>query len=326
MTSRKHSLCLLFAAGSLLLPPALLSAAKTDKDAPAAKETPSEDTYGPASRIEIALVDISKDEEKLFRGMETGELSQDDFERRATALSYRYDELVSRAPNDINLMILYGKFLRRVGQNRQANIFFSHVDRLSPNLAVVKQQLGNYLAEEGNYPEALTYYLKAIELEPNEAVYHYGLGELLATFHDKFVADGAFTEEKIDEEALSAFAKAVELAPDNKDFAFRHAEAYYDLKTPRWEEALALWEGIAGRTDLTRYERDASRLHRARINCELGRNKAALELVRDEVTPVLMATRARLLKRINSMTSVKEDKANAEALAPSPAENAAPGK
>lgn len=316
MTFRKPTLCILLAAGFATIPHSAILAAETGKDATTPETQEAE--YGPASRIEIALLDISKDEEKLFQGMETGELSQEDFERRATGLSYRYDELIARAPNDINLLILYGKFLRRVGQNRQANLFFSHADHISPNLAVVKQQLGNYLAEEGNYPEALTYYLKAIELEPNEAVYHYGLGELLATFRDKFIADGAFTPEAIDAETITSFAKAVELAPDNKDFAFRYAEAYYDITNPKWEEALALWTNISERTDLTRYERDAARLHKARINCELGHNKAALELVRDEVVPVLMATRARLLKRINSMTSVKEDKANAEALAPSP--------
>lgn len=320
---KKHSLSLLCVLGyaAFVLAPAAFGAnvaktatTKSEKDGAAAEQ----DSMGPASRIERALLDINADEDKLFHSMETGEVNQEDFERRATALSYRYDELVARVPNNVDVMILYGKFLRRVGQNYQANVLFSHADHLSPNLAVVKQQLGNYLAEQGNYPEALTYYLKAIELEPKEAVYHYGLGELLATFRDKFVADGAFTDEKIDAETLSAFAQAVELAPENKDFAFRHAEAYYDIKTPKWEEALALWTGVSERKDLSKYEKDATRLHMARINCELGRNKVALALVRDDVDPVLGATRTRLLKRINSATTPAEDKANAEVLAPSP--------
>ena len=324
MTMIKSSLPLSFAASLRILAFPAASFAETAKAATeaASEAAPSADAGGAVSSatlIERALLDITDTQGKLFHGIETGELKQEDFERRAIALSYRYDELIARDPNNIDVLILYGKYLRRLGQNKQANVFFMHADRLSPNLAVVKQQVGNYLAEEGNYPEALAYYLKAVELAPNEAVYHYGLGELLATFRDKFVADGAFTDESIDAEILKAFAKAVELAPGDKDFAFRHAEAYYDIHNPKWAEALALWQGILERKDLTSYERDAARLHSARINCELGRSKEALALVRDEVDPVLMATRARLLKRINMMTTPAEDKSNAEIMAPAPA-------
>ncbi|HNX05431.1 MAG TPA: hypothetical protein PKI32_08000, partial [Opitutales bacterium] len=175
---------------------------------------------------------------------------------------------------------------------------------------------GNYMAEEGNYPGALAQYLKACELEPGEAVYHFGMGELLATFRDKFIADGAFSDEGIDAEILSAFAKAAALDPSNKDFAFRHAEAYYDISSPKWSEALAEWTKIASRSDLTRYEKDAARLHLARVNCELGRNAEALALVRDDVVPVLQATRARLLRRISLVNTASEDRANASAVLP----------
>ena len=273
-----------------------------------------------------SLFNIARDESKLFSSMENGSLSQEDFERRAIELSFRYDELITRDPHNVETLILYGKFLRRIGKNDQAHAMFIHADHLSPNIAVLKQQIGNYLAEQGNYPEALAYYLKAVELEPKEAVYHYGLGELMATFRDKFVTDGAFTDDSIDGEILKSFAKAEELDPKNKDFAFRHAEAYYDLKTPKWDDALALWTKLSKRADLSRYERDAIRLHMSRINCELGNNKEALVLVHDDVVPLLQATRARLLKRLNSLTTIKEDKANAEVTAPAPAKDAATEK
>lgn len=325
-TSLSLCIALLFAAWTPAIVLAETAPAAASKADAGQKSDAKSDAVDAPTRIERTLLDITETESQLFHSMETGELKQEDFERRAIALSYRYDELISRDPNNVEVLILYGKYLRRLGQNRQANVFFAHADRLSPNLAVVKQQLGNYLAEEGNYPEALTYYMKAVELEPNEAVYHYGIGELLATFRDKFVADGAFTEDAIDTQTLAAFAKAVELAPGDKDFAFRHAEAYYDIRTPRWEAALALWNGISERKDLTTYERDAARLHRARINCELGRSKDALALVRDEVDPVLMATRTRLLKRINSMTTPAEDKSNAAIMAPTPVPAGVPEK
>jgi tetratricopeptide (TPR) repeat protein len=278
--------------------------------------TPAQGSEDSATLLERKLLAVAQDGDKLFSDMEAGNLTQEDFERKVLQISYRYDELILRDPHNVNTLVLYGKFLRRVGQNDVANTMFIHADQLSPNLAVVKQQLGNYLAEQGNYAGALVLYLKAVDLDPREAVYHYGLGELLATYREKFVADGAFTGSAIDDQILAAFAKAEELDPTCKDFAFRHGEAYYDLGTPRWAEALAHWTKVAARSDLTKYEKDAARLHLARVNCELGRKAAALALLRDEVSPVLQATRARLLRRVSDANSAAEDRANAEAILP----------
>jgi tetratricopeptide (TPR) repeat protein len=306
----KHFCVLLLSALAALLPARLPAADPAPAPAQAA------DSGDSASLLERKLLTVARDGEKLFSDMEAGSLTQEDFERKVLQISYRYDELILRDPHNVNTLILYGKFLRRVGQNDVANTMFIHADQLSPDLAVVKQQLGNYLAEQGNYAGALVLYLKAVDLAPREAVYHYGLGELLATYRDKFVADGAFTGTAIDDQILAAFAKAQELDPTCKDFAFRHGEAYYDLGTPRWEEALEEWTKVAARSDLSSYEKDAARLHLARVNCELGRKAEALALLRDDVTPVLQATRARLLRRVSAANSAAEDRKNAEAILP----------
>jgi hypothetical protein len=86
--------------------------------------------------------------------------------------------------------------------------------------------------------------------------------------------------------------------PENKDFLFRNGEAYYDLHTPRWDDALTIWTAIGARSDLTPFEKDVVRLHKARVLCELGRDKEALALLHDDVAPFLKATRARLMKRL----------------------------
>ncbi len=39
--------------------------------------------------------------------------------------------------------------------------------------ALVKNQLGNYIAEEGRPLEAVSYFIAATELTPNEPLYHY---------------------------------------------------------------------------------------------------------------------------------------------------------
>lgn len=305
---------------ALILLPLGAFAADTGDSAPSDKEAAATGrTFAPPppSIIEHKLMDITEDEEKVFAEMTSGQLQQEEFERRVVAIAYRYDELVARDPNNVETLILYGKFLRRLGKNTEANGFFVHADHISPNIAVVKQQIGNYLAEEGNYAEALKYYRKAIELEPKEAVYHYGLGELVATFRDKYVANGTFSEKEAEDKLMAEFAKACELDPANKDFAFRRGEAFYDVADPDWNAALALWIEMAERTNLTPYERDAVRLHTARVYCELGRGREARELLLADVVPILGATRARLLKRLSQDNNPDDDKANVEITAPS---------
>ena len=311
-------------AGLLIAVPGALSA-KADADSSATANTPPAETAESGdtpSIIERKLVDVAQDSEKLFSEMGTGNLNQEDFERKILDLSYRYDELIARNPHNINTLILYGKFLRRIGKNDQANVMFVHADQLSPDIAVVKQQLGNYLAEEGNYDEALKYYRKAIDLAPKEAVYHYGMGELLATFRDKFAADGTFSSKDADAQSLAEFKKAAELDPENKDFSFRYGQAFFDVSESDWNVALSFWEKMAERKTLTHTERDAVRLYRARVCCELGRGKEARELLTADVVPILGATRAGLLKRLAMENTVKEDKANAAIMAPSKQEAA----
>jgi tetratricopeptide (TPR) repeat protein len=312
------------ALAGLLLVPCYAFSAEADKAAQAKTDNAATSgaTGDAASIIERKQLDITRDEEKAFGEMERGGLSQDDFERMMLDLSYRYDELISRDPHNINTLIFYGKFLRRIGKNDQANVMFVHADQLSPDIAVVKQQLGNFMAEEGNYPEAFKYYQKAIDLAPKEAVYHYGMGELIATFRDKFIADGEFSEKDADARTLSEFAKASELDPSNKDFAFRMGEAYYDVAVPDWNAVLEVWIAMSKRSDLTSYERDAVRLHTARVFCELGKGREARELLREDVVPILRATRARLLKRLSNENTSAEDKANAEVMAPSKSDGA----
>lgn len=267
---------------------------------------------GGATMTERTLLDIVEQQEKIFADMAAGQLPQDDFERRILNIQSRYDELVIRNPDNVDTLILYGKFLRRIDQNAMANTLFERADGLDPKLAVVKQQLGNYMAETDNHALALAYYMMALDLAPEEAAYHFGIGELLATFRDNFLADGVYTGDMLDRMILTAFAKAADLAPKDKDMAFRHGEAYYDIETPRWQEALGVWDTIGTRDDLTPFEKDVVRLHKARILCELGRNDEALSLLADDVEPFLKATRENLLKRAAAQPTPPPDAAPAE--------------
>ena len=63
-------------------------------------------------------------------------------------------------------------------------------NQLDSDLPLVKNQLGNYLAEEGRPLEAINYYLAATRLEPKEPLYHFQIGTLLSAARDDFLKSG----------------------------------------------------------------------------------------------------------------------------------------
>ncbi len=251
------------------------------------------------SLYERKLQEILANQEALFEEAVDGKVAEDVFVRRAAGIASDYDRLIAENADSVLAYISYGKFLRRVGRREDAHFMFSRANQLDPEIAVVKQQIGNYLAEEGQHAGALAFYMAAIELEPKEAAYHYSLGELYAYFGNKFLKDGIFTAQAIDNQMLAAFRSAAELDPGNLDFALRYGEAFYDLFKPDWKEALAVWEEISTR-ELSELEADAVRLHRSRVLIELGRQDEATDLLSREVMPPLESTRQELLNRLSS--------------------------
>ena len=77
-------------------------------------------------------------------------------------------------------------------ENEQAFLAFLKADELDPEIAVVKQQIGNHLAEEGKAKLPSTFICRPWNLEPETAVYHFALGQLIYTFKDEFIKSGVF--------------------------------------------------------------------------------------------------------------------------------------
>ncbi len=218
-------------------------------------------------------------------------------ENRLANIASQYDSFLTEAPDHLYGHILYGKFLRDVGEYEQANVIFLRANQINPNIAVVKQQIGNYLAETGNYVIALPYFLAAVELEPNAPIYNYQLGELIHRYRDFLIDDGAYDRDGLDQEMLHAFRRAAELDPNNPNYRFRYAEAYFDLQTERWEQALEVWQAVA-RQDLSQREKDVARLQTARVLIKLGRTDAARQQLEAVTNPTLLPARDELLLQL----------------------------
>jgi len=119
------------------------------------------------------------------------------------------------------------------------------------------------------------------------------LGTLLVEARDEFLKNGQWTRANLDNAVLEAFRKASELAPDRFEFAYRHAESYYDLERPDWGAALKLWSALEEKAP-SDIERQTMRLHAANILIKTGRAGHARILLETVTEPGLQGQKDRL--------------------------------
>ena len=208
-----------------------------------------------------------------------------------------YESIIHESPDFAPAFVAYGLLLGKVGERKHAADVFLKANELDPNIAVVKNQLGNYCAEEGQFQDAMEYYLAAISLEPNEPLYHYQLGTLLHEYRDQFVQAGRFNTETVDRESAAAFRKATELAPTSIPYAYRFAESYYDLDTPDWPAALAAWQKLRERVS-PGVEQQTIDLHIANVLIKQEKFDDARVILIGVTDPTLKENRETLVARL----------------------------
>ena len=205
-----------------------------------------------------------------------------------------YDVLIQKSPDFAAAHVAYGLLLGRVGMNREAAAMLLKANKLDLAIPLVKNEMARLLAEDGKPADALPWLTAAIELEPKEPLYHYHLGKLLTEGRDDLIATGQFTRAKLDTAMLEAFLRATELAPDTYAYAYRAAEAYYDLETPQWDEALKHWSALEERSK-PGIEQQTIRLHAANVLFKLSRPDHARALLITVTDPVLQKQKQTLL-------------------------------
>lgn len=204
-----------------------------------------------------------------------------------------YDILIQKSPDFAPAYVAYGMLLGQVGMTREAVGILLKANQLDKEIPVVKNEIGRFLAEDGKLVEALPWIMAALDLEPSQPLYHYHLGKLLTEGRDDFIKTGQFTRASLDKAMLQAFARAAELAPANFGYAYRHAEAYYDLETPQWDDALALWRKLDAGVE-TPLEHQTLRLHQANVLLKQGKSAEARALV-DTVTEMTLTKQKQTL-------------------------------
>jgi len=175
-----------------------------------------------------------------------------------------YDVLLRKNPKFVPAYVAYGLLLGKIDNRKESIVLLLKANALDKELPVVKNQLGNYLAEEGKPIEAMNYFLAAIQLDPKEPLYHYQLGTLIVEARDDFLKTGQWTRAQLDRTMQEAFQQATLCAPDDWRYAYRYGLSFYDLEIAEWETALLFWKDFEKRLK-PGVEQQTCRLHQAKV-------------------------------------------------------------
>ncbi len=277
----------------LALLAALSVAGARAETAPAAPQ-PAQETMA-----EHRLKDIVVRQKVLFAdAAEQGkELDGAQFKSQVDQMVREYESLLHDNPEFAAGYASYGYMLWKVGVRKKAVEILLKANQLDPNIPLVKNELGNYLAEEGKPVEALNYFLSAIDLEPGEPLYHYQLGTLLYEARDTFLRTGEWSRAALDHSMHEAFRKASELAPDRFEFTYRYGESFYDMEEPDWPAALRVWESLEAKAQ-SEVERETMRLHQANVLLSMGKRDRALKVLDTVKDPACAVQKQKLIAKL----------------------------
>ena len=224
--------------------------------------------------------------------------------RKAQSVVTAYESHLVENPNDVNGLILFGKFLKKVGQNQRAIDYFLKADVLEPKLAVIKQQIANYLVESGKALDAFPFFLMATQLNPEVANYHFELGNYIYIFFSELTEEGILKEETAPALLFQSFKAAANIAPENFEYRLRYAQSFFDYPHSEKLKALDQWKSILSNfPDLSKAEKDYIMLCKARVLIELNRKLEAKKLIHSVSSKSLSKSKVSLLNQASSIKS-----------------------
>lgn len=221
--------------------------------------------------------------------------------RRAADIAARYETLLARFPDSVPALFFFAEFLHDGGENERAEKLLFKAEKLDETFAPAQFLLAEILAARGAATEALPRFRRGLSENPDaESVAVYG--EFLCDHRDALLAGKCFpTRAELDENMQRVFFLAAFLSDGNPDYCWRAAESFYDVETPDWNLALAMWESVS-RLPAVRKSPEliaSVALHRARALAELGRIDEANTLLRETVgVPALERSRRQVFEII----------------------------
>ena len=248
---------------------------------------------------ERRLKDVVEHQKVLFTDAVTQGKNMEDsaFKTGVEQLVHEYESLLHDNVDFAPGYASYGYMLWKVGMRNQAVEKLTKANQLDPNIPLVKNELGNYFAEEGKPLEAETYYKAAIGLEPNEPLYYYQLGTLLYEARGEFLHSGEWTRAALDHAMQDAFKHAADLAPDRIEFTYRYAESFGDMSEPDWTAALKAWQALEAKAQ-SDLERQTMRLWQVNVLLNMDNAQEARKVLATVTDPALDVQKQKLVARI----------------------------
>jgi tetratricopeptide (TPR) repeat protein len=277
----------------------------------AAKAFPAPETNQAKERITLSSQILGRIIDKQIRFFEIsgngGNHTNPELTRKAQEIVSDYEVYLGENPKDANALILYGKFLRKVGQEQHAVDYFLEADSVNPKLAVVKQQLANYLIEEGRPVDAFPFLIMTIELAPSQPDYHFHLGNFLFLFEEELVKEKIISKDRARSFMHKSFKQAAKFAPTNFDYQLRYAQSFFDFPDSSKEEALEVWDNLIRKfPDRSSTEKDYFKLCKARVLLELNRKSDALTLLNSVSSSTLDSAKQSLIHQVNRKAEKKK--------------------
>lgn len=211
-------------------------------------------------------------------------------------------------PDDFEAHVLYGKFLRRIGQPDRAYETFKRADELRPNVPVVLQQLSALEAESGEAAKAFGHVRAALEAEPDNAVFLLQCAYIMVLGKNEIAGEGKIlSPAEFDALLTACYRKIAEQNPDDRAAKVRYAQSFYDLFAPDWQKALSIWRDLEKSASLN-LELQTARANIARVLVELGRDAEAERILQSVDAPSLARAKTLLLREIERAADSRKNR------------------
>lgn len=262
-----------------------------------ARAAASAESFSLAHRELMELVELQREIEFDVKVKKAGKA---EIESRLLELNRRWENYMLENGDDLTSLLIFGKFLRTYKNSQESYKIFLKADKIDPNIAVVKQQLAAYEAENKDYPAAYEHILRACELEPKTAVYHYQLGNLIFYGGGSIAQKKFITKEVLEAQMLEAFKRAADLDKSNGEFLLRHAQAYYEVSKPDWKAAMAAWKAVFDNSKEPQVRENAL-LNMAQVAMETSDFNEAEKFLGRVKLPDFNAQKAQIQRRLEEM-------------------------
>jgi len=257
------------------------------------------------------LLDIIDEQHRFFERVKNkSKMNYADVLSIKTRIDSLWAEYLAEFPDDVEALIIHGKFLRATGDDKLAYDDFCKADRLNPKIAVVKQQMANYEAECGLFKESYDSIEEALKLEPDNPVYLTQQAQLILFYREEFIIKNYFTQAQLDSKMINCYRRAAELCPQSSDAQWRYAQAFYDVGRADWSVALVQWEKILKEYAPLNIDKQTALANKARVLIELNRDADAVAVLEEVNLPALQKDKNKLLALVSSSGDTRPQKNN----------------